>query len=140
MTPGPDTARAHASIGLLLDWIDALRSADLDRIRTLLDPQVAWHGLTDELACDGREEVIGAIEEQLPMCMDAEALELVVASDHLILGTRNKSLPDPPGGSLGGQIYNVYELVQGCIKEIRDFAARKDAFRAAGIDGEDEWR
>jgi hypothetical protein len=138
VTPPPGTTRAPRSIALLLDWIDALRSADLDRIRTLLDPHVAWHGLTDELACDGREEVIGAIEGQLPMCMGAEALELVVAPDHLILGTRNRSLPDPPGVSLGGQIYNVYELAQGRIKEIRDFAARNDAFRAAGVNG--EWR
>ena len=138
MTPIPDTTRAPGSIALLLDWIDALRSADLDRIRTLLDPQVTWHGLTDELACDGREEVIGAIEAQLPMCMSADALELVVAPDHLVLGTRNPSLPDPPGVSLGDQIYNVYKLAQGRIREIRDFAARKDAFRAAGVDG--EWR
>ncbi|HEX5858068.1 MAG TPA: nuclear transport factor 2 family protein [Microbacterium sp.] len=136
----PDTTRVHGGIGLLLDWIDALRSADLDRIRTLLDPRVTWHGLTDELACGGREEVIGAIEGQLPMCMGAEALELVVAPDHLILGTRNRSLPDPPGVSLGGQIYNVYELGDGRIREIRDFAARRDALRAAGVDGEDEWR
>lgn len=138
MTSARDTTRASAGIALLLDWIDALRSADLDRIRTLLDPQVTWHGLTEELACDGREDVIGAIEGQLPMCMGAEALELVVAPDHLILGTRNRSLPDPPGVSLGGQIYNVYGLVQGRIKEIRDFAAREDALRAAGVDG--EWR
>ena len=79
MTSVRDTARAPGSIALLLDWIDALRSADLDRIRTLLDPQVTWRGLTDELA-------------------------------------------------------------QGRIREIRDFAARKDAFRAAGLDREDEWR
>lgn len=140
MTSVRDTARAPGSIALLLDWIDALRSADLDRIRTLLDPQVTWRGLTDELACDGREAVISAIEGQLPMCMGAEALELAVAPDHLILGTRNQSLPDPPGVSLAGQIYNVYELAQGRIREIRDFAARKDAFRAAGLDREDEWR
>ena len=135
-----DSRPTPASIELLLDWIDALRSADLDRIRSLLDPQVSWHGLTDELACDGREEVIGAIEGQLPMCMGAEALELIVASDRLILGTRNQSLPDPPGISLRGQIYNVYELAQGSIRDIRDFAARRDALLAAGIDGEDVWR
>ena len=138
MTPVRDTTRAPAGIALLLDWIDALRRADLDRIRTLLHPEVTWHGLTDGLACDGRENVIGAIEGQLPMCMGAEALELVVAPDHLILGNRNQSPPDPLGVSLAGQIYNVYELAQGRIKEIRDFAARKDAFRAAGVDG--EWR
>ena len=138
MTSVRDTTRAPGGIALLLDWIDALRSADLDRIRTLLDPQVTWHGLTDELACEGREEVIGAIEGQLPICMRADALELVVASDHLILGTRNGSLPDPPGVPLAGQIYNVYELFQGRIREIRDFAARKDALRAAGAHG--EWR
>ena len=56
----------------------------------------------------------------------------------LVLGTRNGSLPDPPGVALGGQIYNVYELVQGRIREIRDFAARNDALQAAGANG--EWR
>ena len=138
MTPVRDTTRDPAGIALLLDWIDALRRADLDRIRTLLHPEVTWHGLTDGLACDGREDVIGAIEGQLPMCMGADALELLVAPDHLILGTRNPSLPDPPGLSLAGQIYNVYGLAQGRIEEIHDFAVRRDALRAAGIDG--EWR
>ena len=138
MTSVRNTTRTSGSVALLLDWIDALRTADLDRIRTLLHPQVRWRGLTDELACDGREDVIGAIEGQLPMCMGADALELIVAPDHLILGTRNRSLPDPPGVSLGGQIYNVYELVAGRIKEIRDFAVRRDALRAAGVN--EEWR
>jgi hypothetical protein len=136
----PDAARKAGGIGLLLDWIDALRRSDLHRIAALLDPQVTWHGLTDDLACVGREEVLRVVEEQLPMCMRAEALELVVAPSHLILGTRNPWLPDPPGVELGAQIYNVFELLDNRIRTVRDFATRERALGAAGLDGALHWR
>lgn len=136
----PDATRPSVSIGLLLDWIDALRRADLERIVALLDPEVTWHGLTEDLACVGREEVLRVIEEQLPMCMRSEALELVVAPGKLVLGTRNPSLPDPPGVTLHGQIYNVFELADDRIRVVRDFATRERAFRTAGLDGTGAWR
>ena len=131
--------RASTGIELLLDWIDALRRGDLDQIRELLDPHVTWHGVTDDLACIGREAVIDVLKDQLPMCMRADAIELVVAPGHLVLGTRNTSLPDPPGVPLHGQVYNVFELDENRIRTIRDFAAREAACRIAGLDG-DDWR
>jgi len=136
----PGATRESAGIGLLLDWIDALRRGDLERLAALLDPEVTWHGLTEDLACVGREEVLRVVEEQLPMCMRAEALELVVAPGNLILGTRNPWLPDPPGLSLAGQVYNVFELAGDRIRTVRDFAIREHAFRTAGLDGTCGWR
>src|SRR5215213_9397893 len=44
MSP-PDATRESADIGLLLDWTDALRRSDLERLAALLDPGVTWHGL-----------------------------------------------------------------------------------------------
>jgi hypothetical protein len=105
-----------------------------------LDPEVTWSGLTDDLACVGRDEVLGVVEDQLPMCVRTEALELLVAPGHLILGTCDRSLPDPPGIELDGQIYNVFELVDGRIRTIRDFAVREHAMRSAGLDDEGPWR
>jgi len=61
------------------------------------------------------------------MCMQAEALELVVAPGNLILGTRNPSLPDPLGSAFGGQVYNAFELVGDRIRTVRDFATRERA-------------
>jgi len=44
MSP-PDATRESADIGLLLDWTDALRRSDLERLAALLDPGLTWHGL-----------------------------------------------------------------------------------------------
>lgn len=123
-----------------MDWISALRVGDLQPIAELLDPDVVWHGVTGELVCGGRAGVVGAIGEQVPLCLDVEALELIAAPDRLVLGTRSPQLPDPPGAKLPGQVFNVFEHRDRRILTIRDFATREEALKAAGVAREAIWR
>ena len=118
---------------LLLDWIAALRAGDLDGIAELLTPDVVWQGATTDLHCTGRGAVLDVIAEQIPLCLQLDALELIAAPPHLVLGTRSQHLPDPPGTQLAGQIYNVFEHDGLKILHIRDFATRPEALHAAGL-------
>ena len=98
-----------ANVELILDWIAALRSGETEAIAEPLDPDVVWHGVTGDLTCVGRADVIDALREQLPMSIDLDALELIRAPGHIVVGTRSEHLPEPPGVKLDGQIYNVFE-------------------------------
>jgi hypothetical protein len=134
-----DAPVPRAGLELLLDWIDALRNADLDAIHELLAPDVVWHGLSADLVCTGRPAVLDVLREQVPVRCDGDALELVRAPAHLVLGTRSDSLPHPPGIEVHGQIYSVLEPCDGAFASIRDFARRADALDAAGVAGQLVW-
>jgi hypothetical protein len=134
---GPAVQRA--GLELLLDWIQALRTADLDAIHELLVPDVVWYGLSSDLICTGRPAVLDVLREQVPVRCDGDALELVRAPAHLVLGTRSDSLPHPPGIDVHGQIYSVMEPRGGAFATIRDFARRGDALDAAALDGRTVW-
>ena len=134
-TDAPVTA-----VELLLDWIAALRQGDIDRIADLLDPEVVWYGAAPHLACVGRDAVLEVLSEQIPMRLEAEAVEFVSAPPLFVMGTRSRHLPDPPDVQLAGQVYNVFEYRDRRFVSIRDFARRDDALRCAGADGEAEWR
>ena len=121
---------------LLLDWIGALRAGDLDAVAELLAPDVAWQGMTGDLRCSGRADVLEVIAQQVPLRLDVEALELIAAARHLVLGARSAYLPDPPGVELAGVIYNVFEHDGRQILTIRDFATRREALDAARVHDE----
>jgi hypothetical protein len=129
-----------ANVELILDWIAALRSGETEAIAELLDPDVVWHGVTGDLSCVGRADVIDALQEQLPMSLDLDALEVISAPGHVVVGTRSEHLPEPPGVTLDGQIYNVFERRGRRFVSIRDFALRTEALSSVGLDGAFRWR
>jgi SnoaL-like domain len=128
-----DAAAQGAGLELLLDWIDALRRADLDAVHELLVPDVVWYGLSEDLVCTGRSAVLDVLREQVPVRCDGDALELLRGPAHLVLGTRSDSLPHPPGIDVHGQIYSVLEPRDRAFATIRDFARRADALDAASL-------
>jgi ketosteroid isomerase-like protein len=129
----------ESNLELILDWISAMRTADLDAIAELLDPQVVWHGVPGDLVCVGRAAVIDALREQVPVHLEADAIELISAPGQVVMGTRSEHLPQPPGVQLRGQIHNVFERRGGRFTAIRDFAARDGALRSAGAERQARW-
>jgi len=130
----------RGNLELILDWIAALRSGETDAIADLLDPDVVWHGVSGDLVCVGRAEVVDVLGEQVPLRIDVDALELICAPGRVVVGTRSDQLPEPPGVDLGGQIYNVIERRDCRFVAIRDFARRGEALEAAGLAGVTPWR
>lgn len=132
-------ASQRGGLELLLDWVEALRKGDLEAIQALLTADVVWYGLSVDLICAGRAAVLDVLGEQVPVRCDADALELLRAPRHLVLGTRSDRLPQPPGVDLRGQIYSVFEPRDGAFATIRDFSRRADALNAAGLTGWTAW-
>jgi SnoaL-like domain len=135
---GSDAAR-RTNLGLLLDWITALQTGDLEALADLLDPRVVWHGLPDGFVCVGRPNVIAVLREQVPVNLENEAIELISAAQHVIVGTRSQHLPCPLDGRHTGQIYNVFEPREVRFIAIHDFARLDEALRFARVDREPQW-
>ena len=110
------------SIELLLDWLAALRSDDLDRATAGLAPDVVWRGVTDELVCRGPDEVVRAFRAARDGLEDIEAIELIGQGSSAVLTARSAE---------ARQIYNVFRFDDGRIARIEDYARREDAMAAA---------
>lgn len=113
--------------------VDARRRRDIDTVTELLDPAVVHQGVTDDLICHNRDEVLHNIRRSFEHEDGGIAhLELVGAGDAVILGVAGPRFREAPWAELGAQVFIVHTVRDGRILAMRDFLSRADAFRAAG--------
>ncbi|MQA84147.1 MAG: hypothetical protein GEV03_05850 [Streptosporangiales bacterium] len=120
---------------VLDDFVDAFRRRDLDAIARRLHPDVVWEGVVEGLVSRGRHEVLQFLRNAMEDSdgLGIEALELLDAGDHVILGMKGLRFQEPLiDTDLGGQLFNVLTLKDGQIVHLRDYVRREDALKAAG--------
>jgi ketosteroid isomerase-like protein len=125
---------------VIFDYLGALREADQEAVRAVLDPNVIWQGLHEDWVCHGPDEVIETLQEGLRLRRDVAALEFVRAGERVVMGVRGSSLDEVGGEPLGGQIFNVFTLKDGRIVRIEDYRLRTEALQAAHADDDSRWR
>ncbi len=125
---------------VMIDFFGALRRSDFEAAAALLDPEVVWQGLREDLACHGRDEVIDTFRSALAERREVDALEFTRVGDQVVMGARGPNLAEVAGEPLKGQIFNVFTLRGGRIVRIDDYRRRGEAFTAAGIADVPSWR
>jgi len=125
---------------VLLDYLGAIRNGDHEALRAVLDPEVTWQGLYEEWVCQGPEQVIEMLQEELERRRDVAALEFIRAGDRVVMGVRGPAMDEVGGEPLGGQIFNVFTLRNGRIVRIEDHRLQAEALGSAGVDGDPGWR
>ena len=135
----PSTSQQNLET-VMIDFFGALRRGDFDAASTLLDPDVTWQGLREDLVCHGREEVIDTFRFGLHAHRDTEAVEFLRGGERVVVGVRSPSLTEVGGGLLEGRIFNVFTLRDGRITRIDDYRRRSEALAAAGIAADPGWR
>lgn len=110
------------TIELLLDWLAAIRSGDVDRAAATVAPAVVWRGLDAQLVCAGADDVVGNFLKARDRLEDVEAIELIGRDSAAVLASH---APD------GSEIFNVFTFADGQIVSIEDYARREDALLAA---------
>jgi ketosteroid isomerase-like protein len=115
--------------------LDARRRRDIQSVKELLDPDVVHHGVTDELVCHGREQVLENVRRGFePDDAGVDHLELVSAGHGVILGLAGPRFRDAPWAHLGDQLFVVHTVRDGRVVLMRDFLNRAEAFGAAGME------
>src|SRR5213593_4203407 len=71
---------------VLIDFLGALRRADQEAMRAVLDPDVTWQGLREGWVCHGPDEVIDTLQQGLEQRRDVSALEFIRAGDRVVMG------------------------------------------------------
>jgi ketosteroid isomerase-like protein len=126
-------------LSLAVRWLDALRSGDLAALEEILAPSVVWRGVVPDAICHDRDEVIALLREQIAEGLpDVYAVECVAGESSFAVGYRATDLTEVAGEPLPGQIWNVMTIRDGEIVEMKDFAQRNDALRAAEA-GDPAW-
>jgi hypothetical protein len=49
----------RTSIESMIGWLDALRRDDFDLVGAMLDPEIVWRGLREDLVCHGPGQAVG---------------------------------------------------------------------------------
>jgi len=125
---------------VLLDFLGAIRTADREAMRAVLDPDVTWQGLQEDWVCNGPDEVIETLQRERHRRRDVIALEFIRADDRVVMGVRGPALDEVGGEPLNGQIFNVFTLINGRIVRIEDHRLRSEALRSAGLGDDPGWR
>ncbi|HET9014945.1 MAG TPA: nuclear transport factor 2 family protein [Thermomicrobiaceae bacterium] len=139
-------AEPARNLELAFAWVEALRDRDAGRLTRLLAPSVTWRAIgqpPDQLpACTGRDEVVGMLSRGFARHAEAEieGIELAASGSHALFGRRNPRLVEMNGTPLEGQAYIVMTVDGGTITELRGYAGRGEARRAAGLDPTTDWR
>jgi limonene-1,2-epoxide hydrolase len=126
-------------------WMDAMRRGDLDAVASWFDPTVTWQGIPRDAVCRNRDEVLDMLGDSMKPCAEearaegveeglygAEAIELVGAADVAALGAKLPDLIEVGDIPVPGQLFDVFRVRDGRILEVRDYAFREEALRAAG--------
>jgi hypothetical protein len=125
---------------ILADWLDALSRHDLDAAERRMAPDVFWQGIREDLVCQNRDEAMEMLREQQREEHGVEALELVATEEKVVLGIRSTQLQEVGGVPLGGQIFQVFTLIDGVIVRVDEYERRGEALVAAGAEGQGDWR
>lgn len=113
--------------------LDARRRRDIDAVAALLHPHVVHQGVTDELVCNSRDQVLDNVRSSFQQRDDGiEHLELVDAGERVVLGLAGPRFRDVPGASLTGQLFVVHTVREGVVVRMEDYINRADAMVAAG--------
>ena len=124
------------NLEFILAWLDALRRRDVQALRAALDPAIVWQGLREDLVCHGPDEVVSVFVSARDEGYDIDALELIPAPGHVVLGIRRAELREVDGVELSGEIYNVFTITSDKVTRIADHAHRDQALAAAGLTGD----
>ena len=124
---------AQTPMQIVFTLLEARRRKDIDGVRAVLHPEVVHQGVTVELVCHDREQVLANVRRGFQQDDDGiDHLELVDAGERVVLGLAGPRFRDVPWAALGGQLFVVHTVKEGVVVHMQDYLNRADAMAAAG--------
>ncbi|MDQ1532990.1 MAG: SnoaL-like domain [Actinomycetota bacterium] len=118
---------------IFVDWLDAMRRGDVDRMAGRLAPDVVHQGIRPELICPDRKAVIARLRDRAGRRPDVTAIELVEAGDQVVMSVRGEMIGVPADAASDqprGQATVVFTLREGRIVHMQDYLTREAALNA----------
>ncbi len=129
------TAMAGQPMEVVFALLEARRHHDIAAVSELLHPEVVHQGVTEELVCHNRDEVLHNVRRSFAAGDETiDHLELVVAGESVILGLAGPRFRHAPWAEHGDNLFVVHTVRDGRIVRMEDFVSRAQAFRAAGVE------
>jgi ketosteroid isomerase-like protein len=133
--PVSETERADAAGNLeivFVDWLDALRRRDIERVERRMAPDVIHQGVRGDLVCRGREAVIERLRTRGARLPSVTAMELLEAGDQVLvrLCAQGLGVPVDDEGPPRGEAIVVFTLADGLIVRMDDYVTRAEALAA----------
>ena len=124
---------AQTPMQVVFTLLDARRRRDIDGVKAVLHPEVVHQGVTDELVCHDRDQVLANVRSGFQQDDDGiDHLELVDAGERVVLGLAGPRFRDVPGAPLDGQLFIVHTVKEGVVVHMQDYLNRAEAMAAAG--------
>jgi hypothetical protein len=123
----------RTNIEFMIGWLDTLRRDDLEALKAMLEPEIVWHGLREEWACHGADEVVDTFAGERDARAEIDAIELIGAERHAILHAHGAGLTAVDDLPLPDGIYNLFTIEDGKVTRIDDFAERGKPLAMAGL-------
>lgn len=121
----------QANLEVVFDHMDARRSRDITRLESQLDPDVVHQGVSPELICHNRDQVLEMVRRSFERKdFGVDRLEMIDAGDRVVVGLAGPRFSEVPW--LNGQVYVVYTLHEGRITRMDDYLTRAEAMAAVG--------
>jgi ketosteroid isomerase-like protein len=127
---------------IFVDWLDALRRHDLDRLSARLAPDVQHEGVRSDRVCLGRDAVLERLRARGAQLPRVSAIELIEAGDHVVMSVRAPTVGAPveDHGPQRGQATIVFTLRDGLIVRMQDYLGRADALAAIDRTSDGVWQ
>jgi hypothetical protein len=123
------------NIEFLIGFLDALRRDDRDAVRAALKPDIVWQGVRPDLICHDADEVTDMfVGNRDHHYREIERVELIGAERHAILHAAGGDVTEVARIPLPAGMYNVFAIENGIAVRIDDYAERRAAFEAAGLE------
>lgn len=126
LEPVDDASRLAGELGAAL--ADALVARDPEGLRRFLAPDVRWGDVGTPRGCLGPDEVLATMRAALGRGVEAR-LDEVVAGSRGVMVTISVAFP----GEGEWPLFQVYEVADGLVTEVRAFDDADSAAEAAGL-------
>ena len=120
------------AVDVVVGWLDAMRRNDIPAVETFFHADVVWGGIGDAKPCAGRDEVMELLEGGMEGRLGAHAVEVIAGDGAAVLGAKVPGLGELGGVDVHGQLFNVFQVSDGQIVAVQDYAHRHHALAAAG--------
>ncbi len=122
-------------LAVVFAMLDARRRHDLEAVKALLDPAVTHQGVTAELRCEGRDQVLDNVAQSFASDDSGlDWIELTRAGDHVVLGLGGPRFEEAPWAQGCDRAFVVHTVLDGHVVAMHDFLDRGEALHAAASD------